>query len=135
MKLLAIALLFLAGCAAQSHVLIGTARPAIKPEEVKLYLHPPAKYEEIAMIDASSKASWAGTDQGKVNKVIERLKAEAAALGANGVLIGGVGNESAGSVGTGTAVATSPTTAIGTGISGNIFHKSGHGLAIYVPPQ
>lgn len=134
MKFVIVALLFLTGCAnmAQSHVLIGTARPAISPDEVKLYLKPPAKYEEIAMVDASSRASWAATDQGKTDKVIERLKAEAAALGANGVLIDAVGNESAGSVGTATAYRTGAS-AYGTGISGNIFMKSGRGLAIYVP--
>lgn len=126
--------LFLAGCAS-SHILIGEARPPIKPEQVKLYIHPPAKYEEIALVDASSKSSWAAGDQAKVNKVIERMKIEAAELGANGILIEGVYNESAGSVGTGTAYSPTGNTAFATGISGNVFMKSGKGLAIYVPPQ
>src|SRR5581483_11364981 len=65
---------------ASSHVLVGTPRAPISPDQVKLYLHPPTKYEEIAVLEASSKSSWAVTDQGKTNKVIERLKAEAAKL-------------------------------------------------------
>jgi hypothetical protein len=47
----------LAGCVS-SHVLVGTPRPPISPEQVKVYLHPPAKYEEIALLDTSSRASF-----------------------------------------------------------------------------
>jgi hypothetical protein len=58
--------LLLGGCAS-SHVMIGEARPPISPDQVKLYLHPPEKYEEIAIIDASSRRSIAFTDQQKIN--------------------------------------------------------------------
>lgn len=128
---LIILVLLLSGCAS-SHIMIGNARAPIRPDQVKLYFHPPAKYEEIALVDASSKASWAGSDQGKTDKVIERLKEEAAKLGANGVLLEGVGNQAAGAVGTGNAYSTG-NTAYGTGISATIFTKEGRGLAIYVP--
>lgn len=132
MRLMTLAFLLLAGCAS-SHILVGTARPPIKPEEVKLYLRAPATYEEVAIVDAASHSSFAMGDQAKTNKVIERMKIEAAKLGANGILIQGVGNESAGSVGAGTANATGSNSAVGTGISGNIYMKSGKGIAIYVP--
>ena len=125
----------LAGCAASSHVLVGTARPPISPDQVKIYLHPPAKYEEIAIIDASSRGSPAFTDQQKMNKAIARLKDEAAKLGANGILLEGAGDQS-GAVGTGVGTATSTGhSAVGTGvgISAGIFIKSANGLAIYVP--
>src|SRR6202163_5080227 len=79
--------LLLGGCAS-SHVRIGDAGPAISPDQVKLYLHPPEKYEEIAIIDASSRRSIVITDQQKMNKVIARLKEEAARVGANGIQIG-----------------------------------------------
>ena len=69
----------------------------------------------------------------KVDVVIRRLKEEAAALGANGILLQGVGSDSAGGVGTGIATAHG-NMAYGTGISGNIFMKTGKGVAIYVPP-
>jgi hypothetical protein len=59
--------LLLVGCAASSHVLVGTARPPISPDQVKIYPYPPAKYEEIAIIDASSRGSPAFTDQQKMD--------------------------------------------------------------------
>jgi len=130
-----VAAILLAGCAS-SHVLVGTARPPISPDQVKVYLHPPAKYEEIAIIDASSRGSPAFTDQQKMNKVINRLKQEAAAVGASGVLLSDVGDQAVGSVGTGFGSATANgNTAVGTGfgVSAGVFQKSGKGLAIYVP--
>lgn len=129
---------FLVGCAAESHVLVGTQRPAISPDQVRVYLHPPARYEEVAIIDASSRGSPAFTDQQKMNRVIDRLKDEAASLGANGILLEGVGDQAAGSVGTGFGSATANgNTAYGSGfgISANAFMKTGKGLAIFVPPQ
>src|ERR1700690_4463536 len=80
---LAFTIIALAGCAT-SHVLIGRARPPISADQVQIYLHPPAnKYEEIALLDTSSKNSFSFTAQGKTDAVIGRLKAEAAKLGAN----------------------------------------------------
>ena len=40
-------------CSTSSHVLIGTARPAISPASVRVYYTPPPKYEEIATVNAS----------------------------------------------------------------------------------
>jgi len=84
------------------------------------------------MIEADSSSSFAIGSQGKMNKVIERMKEEAAKLGANGILIEGLGAQAAGSVGTATATSTG-TSAYGTGISGNIYMKAGRGVAIFVP--
>ena len=73
-----------------------------------------------------------------MNKVMERLKDEAASLGANGILLEGVGEQQAGAVGTGFGSATANgNTAYGTGfgLSANAFMKTGKGLAIFVPPQ
>ena len=64
----------LTGGCASSHVLIGTPRAPIDPVQVKMYAVPPAKFEQIAIVEASSKNSWAMGDQGKMNKVIARLK-------------------------------------------------------------
>ena len=44
--------------------------------------------------------------QGKTNVVMDRLKAEAAKLGANGILLKGVGDQAGGSVGMGYATAS-----------------------------
>lgn len=124
----------LAGCVS-SHVMIGQPRPPIAPEQVKIYWHPPAKYDEIAMLDTSSHHSFSITAQGKTDVVIRRLKEEAAKLGANGVLLEGIGNQSAGSVSTGYAQGTAvgnSAYASGVGISGNVMIKTGSGMAIYV---
>ena len=121
------------GCAS-SHVLVGKARPPISPEQVKIYLRPPAKYEEIALLEASSKNSWAVTQQGKMNKTIERLKEEAAQLGANGILLQGSSTEYGASVNTGAATATG-NTAYGTGVSVPIMHKAASGVAIFVSEE
>jgi hypothetical protein len=84
-----LAFVAIAGCAT-SHVMIGRARPPISPDQVQIYLHPPStNYEEIALLDTSSKGSFSITAQGKTNAVIDRLKAEAAKLGANGILLSG----------------------------------------------
>lgn len=82
-----------------------------------------------------SRGSPAFTDQQKMNRVIDRLKNEAASLGANGILLEGVGDQAAGSVGTGFGTATANgSTAFGTGmgLSAGVFMKTGKGLAIYV---
>jgi hypothetical protein len=118
------------GCAT-SHVLIGEPRPPISPDLVKIYSTPPDKYEEIAIVEASSKSSWAVTDQGKMNKAIERLKKEAAELGANGIVLQFTGTESGGAVGTGSATTTGNYT-FGTGVAVPVNHKAASGLAIYV---
>ncbi len=132
MVLILAALLFLAACAgASSHIIVGNQRPPISAAQVKLYFAPPAKFEEIAIIDASSKNSFAVSDQGKTDVVIERLKAEAASLGANGVLIQATGSESTGGATVGMMSGTNP--AFGTGIYASALHKVGHALAIYVP--
>lgn len=122
--------LLLAGCAASSHILTGQKRPPIDQSQVKLYSRPPAKFEEVAIIEASSRNSWAVTDQGKVDVVIERLKEQAAQLGANGVLVQMTGSESVGGVVTGFSSGSNPS--FGTGIYTQALHKVGKALAIHV---
>jgi len=122
--------LLLAGCAASSHILTGQKRPPIDPSQVKLYSQPPTKFEEVAIIEASSRNSWAVTDQGKVDVVIERLKEQASQLGANGVLLQMTGSESVGGVVTGFSSGSNPT--FGTGIYTQALHKVGKALAIHV---
>src|ERR1700690_1026442 len=91
------ALLFV-GCASSSHIVVGKTRTPISPSQVKLYLSPPTNFEEVAILNASSKHSWAMTDQRKVDKAIERLKVEAGKLGANGVLLREAGDQYGGSI-------------------------------------
>ena len=130
-------LALITGCSTSSHVLVGTQRPPISPEQVRIYTHPPEHYEEVAIVGASSRQSFSPGDQAKTDKVIQRLKKEAGQLGANGVLLQGLGDQYAGSVGSGFGSATaSGHTAVGSsfGVSAGLFNKTGQGIAIYVPP-
>jgi hypothetical protein len=129
-------LLALGGCAPSSHVLVGPARPPIAPDQVKIYSHPPSNFQEIAVLDASSKSAFGTGGQKSVDKVIERLKIEAAKLGANGVILEGFQDAQTGSIGTGVGSDSySRSSAVGVGVGGSlgIYKKTGHGEAIYVP--
>ena len=70
----------LSGCATGSHVLTGTARPAISPESVMVYSAAPANSETIAILNATANSL-------KIDSCVEQLKKDAASLGANGVVI------------------------------------------------
>jgi len=129
----------LSGCASTQVAVVGRVRPAISPERVQIYLQPPdSKYDEIANLSASSRWSYSVTTEGKIDKVIERLKKDAAKLGANGVLLHGVGNQTGGSVGAGISTETnSPHSpyGLGFGVSAFFYQESGDGVAIYVEPK
>ncbi|MBS0418292.1 MAG: hypothetical protein JSR66_11295 [Proteobacteria bacterium] len=125
----------LAACAS-SHVMIGKARPPISPDEVQIYTRPPTvPYEEIARLQTSSQGSFSFTAQGKTDAVIKRLKDEAAKLGANGVLLEGIGDQPSGSIGTGggsTSYSGNGSIGGGVGIGVGLTKKIGGGVAIYV---
>jgi hypothetical protein len=129
----------LAGCATTSHVITGKPRAPIDPSQVRVYSTAPPDYEEIALIDATSRSSGSFGDQKKMDAVIERLKKEAASLGANGVLLQSTGSESGGGVGTGVGtgvgVGGGGGISIGTGIFSASDNKTGRGLAIHVPDR
>lgn len=127
-----------AACATSSHVLIGTARPPISPESVRVYYTPPPRYEEIATISASSQGSLALTSQQNMDKAMQRMKAEAAKVGANGILLQGVRDSQGGSIGLGGgSTSYGPGSAVGVGAGGSfaLTNKVAQGIAIYVPPQ
>jgi hypothetical protein len=126
----------LAACAPSSHVLVGTARPPILPAAVRVYTHPPANFEEIAVLDASSKSVFSTGGQKTTDKVIERLKGEAAKLGANGIILEGFDERQTGSIGTGVGSDSySRNSSVGVGVGGSlgIYKTTGKGQAIYVP--
>ena len=78
------------GCASTSKVMLGQARAPVDPASVQVYSTPPAGAVEIAQLESSSAVGF-GT-QGQTDAAIARLKREAAALGANGVILMGVGS-------------------------------------------
>jgi hypothetical protein len=128
------AVVLLCACAS-SAVVFGKARPPIAPEAVKLYVDAPKKYEKVAILEASSKASFAFSSQGKMDVVIARLKEEAAKLGANGILMQGTGEQFGGSVSQAAIYPGAGGSAFGMGLGVPIMHKAGNGLAIFVEEE
>ena len=85
-------ILLLINCHPVSHIVVGNKREPTRPTDVKVYLDYPESYEKIALVDAGSNFSFKDPVilfawQSKMNKALERLKIEAASLGANGILI------------------------------------------------
>ena len=128
--LLGLALLS-AGCASTSKVMLGQARAPVDPATVQIYSTPPAGSQEIAQLESASAVGF-GT-QGQTDAAVMRLKREAAALGANGVILMGVGSSGSPvgmSVGAG-----SYGSHVGGGVGIGIPHtqKRAAGVAIWVP--
>jgi len=119
-----------------SHVMVGKARTPVLPDQVQIYLEPPAnKYENIAIVVASSKYSLSFTGEGKAEVVIKRLKEEAAKLGANGILLQDIADEPLESIDTGVGtefLGPRGTVDLGIGASGLWSRKFGRGIAIYL---
>ncbi len=125
--------LAIAGCASTSRVMLGSARPPIDPALVQVYPNAPAGSVEIAQIEASSAVGF-GT-QGQTDAAVARLKRAAAQLGANGVVLVGVGSSGSPvgmSVGAGSY---GRHTAGGVGIGIPTTQKRAAGVALWVPPQ
>lgn len=128
------------GCATTSRTMLGPARPAVAPEQVRIYYTPPpGRYEEIAMLSTGSGAFTYG-DQNKTNEVMGKLRASAAQVGANGVLFQGEAQGYGGSnVGIGVGSSSyGRRSSVGGGIGVNVSPSQKHaaGIAIYVfdPP-
>lgn len=107
------------GCASTSKVMLGQARAPVDPASVQVYSTPPPGSVEIAQLESSSAVGF-GT-QGQTDAAVARLKREAAALGANGVILMGVGSG-------GSPVGMS----VGAGSFGR--HTAG-GLSVGIPTQ
>ena len=121
----------LAGCASTSKVMLGQAYTPTDPAQVRIYTTPPVGSIEIAQLESSSAVGF-GT-QGQTDAAIARLKREAAALGANGVILMGVGSTPSNggmSVGAGSYGSN---VAGGIGIGIPTTQKKAAGIAILVP--
>lgn len=122
----------LSGCAGTSTLMMGDARPPIDPSLVKIYRSAPPDSVEIAQLESTSGVGF-GT-QGQTDAVVARLKREAAALGANGVILLGMGN-SGSPVGMSVGASTyGSNSAGGIGFGIPTSQKHAAGIAIYVPP-
>src|SRR5205809_2460246 len=83
------------GCATRP-IIVGQVRPPINPEAVRVYRAPPRQFERIAIIDSPAGTSWIFPDRPSMDLGISRLREQAAALGANGILLQRVYDVSAG---------------------------------------
>ena len=135
----AAALIALAACAS-SHILTGTPRAPIDPAQVRIYYGPPpGAWEEIALLETSSGAFTYG-EQNKTDSVLDKLRREAASLGANGILFQGTEDGHGGggvSVGAGGGrIGGSSFSSGGVGVNISPRQKHGRGVAIWVanPP-
>ena len=72
---LIVCLLTLVGCATGSSIVTGKVRPAIDPNDVKLYLEPPLEFETIGIVEASSEIEF--SSQAAQDRTIQELKAQA----------------------------------------------------------
>ena len=121
----------LAGCGGVNRTMLAPARAPVDPATVRLYEVPPPGALQIAQIEATSGAGF-GT-QGQADAAVARLRQEAAKVGANGVVLMGVGTTpSAGgrSVGAGSFGSN---VAGGIGIGIPTTQKKAAGVAILVP--
>jgi hypothetical protein len=132
-------LLVISGCTIMktSNVLVGEKKTPVSPTLVKLYTTPPSKYVEIALLSVDAGHDFK-PDQIVMDEAVEKLKEEAGALGANGVIITSIGEKGTGSsVGMGVGTATSK----GNMVTGNSMmvvtgqrFKNISGTAIFVNP-
>ena len=132
------ACLAIVACASSRPVMVGRARPAIPVEQVVVYSHAPAAFEDVATLTASTKSAFSPGGPAQIDKVVERLKVQAAQLGANGLILEGFSDAQTASLGTGVGSESySRNTSVGVGVGGSfgIFKKTGMGRAIYVTPN
>lgn len=115
-------MLAVVGCSSGGQVIIGKTRPAIHWNEVQVYTStkPPEHYEEIAMLNNKDAGGWAPTQQNRTDRLIVKLKSQAAALGANGIILTSMGNSEQ----TNRDVITTTS-----------HYAEGEAMAIFVPPE
>lgn len=130
--------MMLEACTTSSHVLLGRTRTALQAADVRVYLEPlTGSYETIAVVAASSRRSWSWTAEAQAEVVMDRLKAEAAKLGANAIVLGEISTGGAASGGVDVAPdVTREHASIGVGFDATslLGSRQGRAVAIYVPP-
>lgn len=123
------AALLVSGCAVGRGVKVSDAPTTrvFEPHEVKLYISPPPKYEEVGMVGGSSFYTLTPTEQGKQNAAVKAMKKKAGKMGANGILLRGMGGE--------TGMTSGQMFRSGWHIGGGARMRTSDGIAIYVPPD
>jgi hypothetical protein len=130
-------LLVNAACA-PVQVLTGTVRPAICPSSVVIYSAAPPKFEQVALLSASSDTLFAAGGQKTIDKLVRRLAARAAKIGANGLILDEFSDENSMALGTGVgsdSYTHNADISLGLGAMVGVFKKTANARAIYVPAQ
>lgn len=126
-----------AGCAApQSHVLTGVARAPIPPDQVLVLSQPPPQFQDVAIVRANDRSTHPGSPAAQ-DTVIQRLRQEAASLGANAIILEGFSSRQSATIGTGVgSTSYGPHSAVGVGVGGafGIYTESGQARAVFIPP-
>jgi hypothetical protein len=134
----AASMLALTVACAPTQVLTGAVRPQIPASSVVVYSAAPPKYEQIALLSASSKTLFTTGGQKSIDKLVRRLSAQAAKLGANGIILDDLSDEQSLSLGTGVGTDSYTHNAdISLGLGGliGVYKKTGNARAIYVPRE
>ena len=84
---LAVALLIICGCSSPEVVPSSGTRAPTRPEDVKIYAKHPRKYERLGVVSVAVTPEVRFDERGDANLGFDRLKAAAAARGANGLLL------------------------------------------------
>lgn len=118
-----LALVLAAGCVSTNATMLGTAtgvHPVLAPDAVRIYRTADqikGKYEEIAILNATGESSWTNE-----SKMMNSMRAKAAKLGANAIVLDGISEPSAGAKVAGAF--------LGTGAQ-----RKGKAIAVYVFPD
>jgi hypothetical protein len=94
-------LLLIGGCKSHEVVPSSGTRAPTRPEDVKIYPKYPEKYERLGVVSIPVTPEVRFDERGDANLGFDRLKAAAAARGANGLLLvlDGGGNDALATVG------------------------------------
>lgn len=126
----------LVACATSSQVLTGAPRSPISPAAVRVYTQAPESFEEIAVLGASRKSVSSAGGERAIAKMIEAMRAQAAELGANGLLLEDFSDSDPVAIGTGVGSETyTHNASINVGVGGGlgVIKKVAKARAIYVP--
>src|SRR5256886_9182638 len=122
-----------------THVrMIGPARPPISPAAVRIYEPPPRHYQQIAIINSSAGTTWLFPDRGSLDETIAELRSQAAALGANGVLLQAVYDQPVGGLSVGVGGFGGGSHSFyggGGGVGGPLNHRPAQAISIYLRPE
>ena len=139
MRWMAVAsLLIVCAACAPAVFLTGSARPPIPPSEVVVYGSAPPNCTYIAVLRVSTKTLFRPGGPKTEATLVRRLSAQAAKLGANGIILDEFSDEQFLSLGTGVGSESYTHNAdISLSVGGllGVYKKTGNARAIYVARQ